>query len=91
MTQLTLVDLAPGISIPRHLHPAAQEIAFGMDGALTLDVEGQGTTIIKAGDVLLIPAGVPHVPVGDNSSATRVLFIHSITDKNKPFRVGVKS
>ena len=91
MTRLTLVDIAPGISIPRHLHPAAQEIAFGMDGALTFDVEGQGTTIIKAGDVLLIPAGVPHVPVGDTSSATRVLFIHSITDKNKPFRVDVKS
>ncbi len=91
MTRLTLVDLAPGISIPRHYHPAAQEIAFGIDGALTLDVEGQGPKIIKAGDVLLIPAGIPHVPSGDASSATRVLFIHSITDKDKPFRVDLKS
>jgi len=89
MTRLTLVELAPGSSIPRHNHPGAQEIVFGMDGALTLDVDGQGTKLIKAGDVLLLPAGLTHFPRAEGSSA-KVLAIHSITDKNKPFRVEVK-
>jgi quercetin dioxygenase-like cupin family protein len=90
MTRLTLADFGQGGSVPLHNHPAAQEIVYGIDGAVTFDIEGRGTTIVKAGDVLLIPAGVVHTPHSDSSSS-RVLFIHSITDKNKPFRVDVKT
>jgi quercetin dioxygenase-like cupin family protein len=85
MTRLTLMDVAPGTQIPWHYHPAAQEIVFGLDGALTLEVDPPAATIIKAGDVLLIPAGTLHMPRPDASRPARVLFIHSITDKTKPF------
>jgi quercetin dioxygenase-like cupin family protein len=87
MTRLTLMDVAPGTVIPRHYHPGAQEIAFVIDGALTLEVGNQGAKIIEAGNVLLIPTGIPHKPRTDPSKPARVLFLHSITDKNKPFLV----
>jgi len=84
-TRLTLMDVAPGTPIPRHYHPAAQEIAFGIDGSLTLEVENEGAKTIRAGEVLLIPAGIPHLPRADPSKPAKVLFIHSITDNTKPF------
>jgi quercetin dioxygenase-like cupin family protein len=87
MTRLTLMEAAPGTQIPRHYHPAAQEIAFGIDGTFTLDIHPHGARILKAGDVLLIPAGVTHLPRAHPSAPARVLFIHSITDKTKPFLV----
>jgi quercetin dioxygenase-like cupin family protein len=87
MTRLTLMDVAPGTQIPRHYHPAAQEIAFGIDGTFTLDTHLHGARIINAGDVLLIPAGITHLPRAHPSRHARVLFIHSITDKTKPFLV----
>ena len=87
MTRLTLMDVTPGTQIPRHYHPAAQEIAFGIDGTFSLDIHLQGAKIIKAGDVILIPARISHLPLAHHSRHARVLFIHSITDKTKPFLV----
>jgi quercetin dioxygenase-like cupin family protein len=85
MTRLTLMDVAPGTQIPWHYHPAAQEIVFGLDGSLIIEVDPAAVTTIEAGDVLLIPAGTLHKPRPDASRPARVLFIHSITDKTKPF------
>jgi quercetin dioxygenase-like cupin family protein len=85
MTRLTLMDVAPGTQIPWHYHPAAQEIVFGLDGELTIELDPPTVTTIKAGDVLLIPAGTLHMPRPDPLKPARVLFIHSITDKTKPF------
>ncbi len=85
MIRLTIMDVAPGTSIPWHYHPAAQEIAFGLEGVMTFEVDPPAVRTIKAGDVILIPAGTLHMPRPDASSTARVLFIHSITDKTKPF------
>ena len=87
-TRLTLNEIASGGAIPRHHHPAAQEVVFGLDGALTLEVDGQGTKIIKSGDTIVLPAGLIHLPRAEGTHA-KFLAIHSITDKSKPFRVDV--
>ena len=89
-TRLTLVELASGSSIPKHMHPFAQEIVYVLDGTLVIDVDGQGTKQLKAGETLLLPAGLGHFPRAENSSA-KVLAIHSITDKTKPFRVDLQT
>ena len=87
MTRLTLMEVEPGTVIPRHYHPAAQEIAFVIDGVLTIEVVNLGTKIIEAGDVLLIPAGHIHKPRTNPSKAAKVLFLHTVVDKSKPFLV----
>jgi quercetin dioxygenase-like cupin family protein len=89
-TRLTLVELALGSSIPRHMHPSAQEIVYVLDGTLVIDVDGQGTKRLGAGETLLLPAGLGHFPRAENDSA-KVLAIHSITDKNSPFRVDLQN
>jgi quercetin dioxygenase-like cupin family protein len=87
MTRLTLLEVAPGSKIPWHYHPAAQEIVFGLDGVLWMELDPPANTIIKAGDTFLIPSGTLHRPRADHSSPAGALFIHSITDKTKPFLI----
>jgi quercetin dioxygenase-like cupin family protein len=87
MTRLTLMEVAPGTQIPPHYHPAAQEIAFGIDETFTFEIHPHGLRTIKAGGVLLIPAGITHLPRADHSRPARVLLIHTITDKTKPFLI----
>jgi len=53
------VDFAPGASFPAHRHPG-EEIIYVLSGTLEYGVEGQPPVILKAGDVLFVPAGVYH-------------------------------
>lgn len=57
----------------------------------TAEVEGRAATAMKAGEVILIPADVPHsVRNGGTSVTARALVTHSRADKEKPLLVVVK-
>jgi quercetin dioxygenase-like cupin family protein len=88
---VSLVEFQPGRGAPWHMHPGAQEIVYGLDGAVTLEVEGQAAKTIKARDVALTPADVPHLVRNDGANiAARILVVHSRADKQKPMLVTVK-
>src|SRR5258708_23586271 len=79
---VSVVEFQPGRAAPWHMHPGAQEIVYGLDGAVTLEVEGQVTKTIKAGDVALTPADVPHLVRNDGAIITaRILVLHSRANK----------
>jgi quercetin dioxygenase-like cupin family protein len=97
LTQILRNDLqaqdqkvAPGVGAPWHMHPAAQEILFVIEGSLTVEIEGQGTKVLKAGEIALMPAEVPHLARNDGIGGARALVTHSRADKEKPFVVAVK-
>jgi quercetin dioxygenase-like cupin family protein len=90
-TVVNVLEMAPGVGAPWHMHPGAQEIIFVLDGDLTVEVEGQGTKAVKAGEVALIPAEIPHLARNDSANAlARALVTHSRADKDKPFLVVLK-
>src|SRR5262245_29011515 len=90
-TVVNLLEMAPGVGAPWHMHPGAQEIIFVLDGDLAVEVEGQGTKAVKAGEVILIPAEIPHLARNHTSNAmTRAHVTHSRADKDKPFLVVLK-
>jgi quercetin dioxygenase-like cupin family protein len=73
------------------MHPGAQEIVYGLDGAVILEVAGQAAKTIKAGDVALTPGDVPHLVRNDDANVTAtILVIHSRADKQKPMLIVVK-
>jgi quercetin dioxygenase-like cupin family protein len=55
----TRVELAPGVSFGRHTHPG-EEVIYMLEGSLEYEVEGRPTIVLKAGDVLFIPARTVH-------------------------------
>jgi quercetin dioxygenase-like cupin family protein len=90
-TVVNVLEMASGFSAPWHMHPGAQEIIYVLDGSLTAEVEGQETRAIKAGEIALIPAEIPHLVRNEGSSAmARALVSHSRADKKAPFQVIVK-
>jgi len=86
-TVVTIVEFPPGSVAPWHMHPGAQELLYGLEGDLAVEVEGKGVTAIKIGDVSLIPGDVPHTVRNESPGRARVLVVHSRSDRTKPLRV----
>src|SRR5947209_20407223 len=54
-TLVNLLEMAPAVSAPWHMHPGAQEIVFVLDGNLVVEVEGEGSKEVASGGIALIP------------------------------------
>jgi len=90
-TMVTFAELEPGGEAPWHMHPGAQEILYILQGNLMFEVEGRGISNLKSGEIILIPAEVPHFARNENTSiAVKALVVHSRSDKGKPRTVAVK-
>jgi quercetin dioxygenase-like cupin family protein len=86
-----LAEFQPGQGSPWHNHPGAQEILYVLEGNVTAEVEGRTAATIKAGEVILIPAEVPHMVRNDGTSVpARALVTYSRADKEKPLLVVVR-
>jgi quercetin dioxygenase-like cupin family protein len=83
-----VAEFQPGQGSPWHNHPGAQEILYVLEGSVTAEVEGRAAATIKAGEVTLIPAEVPHMVRNDGTSVpARALVTYSRADKEKPLLV----
>ena len=82
------VELAPGVSFPKHRHPG-EEIIYVLEGTWEYTVEGKPPVTLKAGEVLFIPAGTIHSAknVGSGNGAELATYI---VEKGKPLVVLAK-
>lgn len=71
-----LVTFAPGASAPRHSHPG-EELVYVVEGEFEYQLDGRPPVIVKAGEVLFIPAGTPHAVknVGSGSAAELATYL----------------
>jgi quercetin dioxygenase-like cupin family protein len=71
-----LVKFAPGASAPRHSHPG-EELVYVVAGAFEYQLDGRPPVIVKAGEVLFIPAGTPHAVrnVGSGDAAELATYL----------------
>jgi quercetin dioxygenase-like cupin family protein len=76
------VDIDPGKAAPKHRHPG-EEIVYVLEGQMQYQLEGEPPVTLKAGDVLFIPAGVPHTAknVGTDNAAELATYV---VEKGKP-------
>ena len=79
---MAIADIPPGVASGRHTHPG-EEVAYVLEGTLTVEVEGKPATTLKAGDVFLIPAGRIHNARNDGSAPVKVLATY-VVEKGKP-------
>jgi quercetin dioxygenase-like cupin family protein len=82
------VELDPGTIAPSHRHPG-EEIIYVLEGIWEYRLEGNAPVILKAGDVLFIPAGAVHSAsnVGAHKGAELATYI---VEKGKPLVEVVK-
>jgi len=77
-----IVELEPGTTAPRHSHPG-EEIIYVLEGTWEYTLDGKPPVVLKAGDVLFIPAGVIHSArnVGTGRGTELATYI---VEKGKP-------
>lgn len=83
-----LVEFASGVVFPRHSHPG-EELVYVTEGVLEYTLDGKPPVILKAGDVLFIPAGAVHTVknVGSGKAAELATYL---VEKEKPLLVIAK-
>src|SRR5262245_16641233 len=84
----TIVELAPGTTAPRHSHHG-EEIIYVLEGDWEYTLEGKPPVIVKAGEVLFIPAGTIHSARVVSPGRGRELATY-IVEKGKPLLVLAK-
>jgi quercetin dioxygenase-like cupin family protein len=82
------VELAPGVSFPKHTHPG-EEIIYVLEGTWEYTVEGKPPVTLNGGEVLFIPAGTIHSAknVGSGNGAELATYV---VEKGKPLLTVVK-
>jgi quercetin dioxygenase-like cupin family protein len=81
-------EIAPGGETGRHTHPGI-ETGYVLSGSTTLEVEGEGTKILKAGDSYTIPYGRVHNAKVEGSEPGLVLATY-VVEKGKPLATPAK-
>lgn len=71
-TQLTLVAVPNGGSVPRHTHPGI-EVGYVVEGEAVLEIEGQAPLPLRTGDSYLVPAGKIHAARNTSGGRLRVV------------------
>jgi quercetin dioxygenase-like cupin family protein len=90
-TVVSLIEFAPGVAAPWHMHPGAQELLHVIEGSLTVEIEGRGSTLLKVGEASIIPAELVHLARNESTSVLgKALVVHSRAAKDKPLIIVVK-
>lgn len=86
---MAVVEIPAGGREGRHIHPGADVFAYLMEGTMTLDVEGQPSATLKAGDHFFIPAGKVHEGINSSSATAKIVGVF-VNEKGKPLTTQVQ-
>ena len=76
------VEVAAGARAGRHTHPG-DEISYVTDGEVNLLIDGQPPKVVKAGQSVVIPAGVGHDAHNAGTTPVRLVGVY-VVEKGKP-------
>ena len=79
----------PGFRLPLHMHPDGHEFTFVIEGEQTFEIDGVGTKIVKAGEVIYTPPNTPHFGRNATDKESKTLVVR-IKAKDKPITTEVK-
>jgi quercetin dioxygenase-like cupin family protein len=82
-------DWPPGYRLPLHMHEEGHEFVYVIEGEQTFEVDGDGTKVVKAGEVLHTPPNVPHFGRNATDKLSKT-FVVRIKNKDKPLLTEVK-
>jgi quercetin dioxygenase-like cupin family protein len=70
------IDFSAGSKFGKHSHPG-EEVIYVLEGLIEYEVVGKTPVILKAGDVLFIPAGIIHAAknAGTTNAAELATYI----------------
>lgn len=81
---MTRVEIAADTVLPMHYHPN-EEYLYILEGRAYLRIEGREDQLLRAGEAVVIPAGILHTAVTTNSTATALTT--RVHPKGQPVRL----
>jgi quercetin dioxygenase-like cupin family protein len=81
-------EFDPGAAVPKHTHPG-EEVAYVLDGEVTVEMAGKPPIVLKPGDVFFVPAGTVHTAKNTGKTTTKVLSTY-VVEKGKPLATLMK-
>lgn len=81
-------EFEAGAGVPKHTHPG-EEVAYILEGQVTVEIDGQPAKELKAGEAFFVPAGKIHTAKNTGKGAAKVLSTY-IVEKGKPLATLVK-
>ncbi len=78
---MAIAEIPPGQSSGKHKHPGI-ELAYILDGSMTVEKEGQPTLNVKAGDAL-VNKGEVHNAKNTGTKPVKILAVY-LVEKGKP-------
>jgi quercetin dioxygenase-like cupin family protein len=85
---MTVIDAQPGATFAPHIHHG-DEFTYVLQGSLDLDLAGEGSKTVKAGDSIHVDREKVHGGKVAGDTPLKLLAIH-IVDKGKPLADPVK-
>lgn len=82
------IDLEPGAAVAMHSHPG-EEVIYVLEGIFEYQLEGEKPIVLKAGEVLFVPAGKNHSAKNIGKFRASELATY-IVKKDKPLLVSKK-
>jgi quercetin dioxygenase-like cupin family protein len=81
-TELTvgLATFSAGKSNVQHIHPNCEEVVYVLDGQVEHTLGAQ-STILEAGDLIVVPRGVPHRLLNRSLDDVRAYIVFSSPDR----------
>jgi quercetin dioxygenase-like cupin family protein len=79
----------PGYRLPLHMHPEGHEITYVVEGEQTFEIDGVGTKIVKAGEVVYTPPNTPHFGRNATDKESKTIVVR-IKAKDQPVAIEVK-
>ena len=78
-----IAELGPGAAAGKHFHPGP-EFAYVLDGALTLEVQGQAPKTFKTGEAFHNPSKAVHDAKNPSATAPVKVLVVLIGEKGQP-------
>lgn len=83
-----MAEFVPGGAVGRHTHPG-EELGYVVEGSLLLEVDGEPSRTVSAGDVFFVEAGKVHAAKNAGSGPAKV-FATYVVEKGKPVASAAK-
>ena len=78
-----------GFRLPLHKHEGGHEFTYVIEGEQTFEIDGVGTKVVKAGEVVYTPPDTPHFGRNATGGISKTLVIR-IKAKDKPVMTEIK-
>ena len=86
--RMSLLDREPGASSPRHRHPGHHTFGYVIEGTYEFAINGQPSTLLKAGDTFYEPPTAIHSTSRNPSADKRTkILVFMVADQKNPSTV----